>query len=430
MKPNPTLLLALGACSLVGFLAGRISSDAGPQANSSPESLQGGGPPLSPRVASRGEAPIGPRGQGQSSARDRSTAAGPAAEQNLTARMERIMAEPDPLERAESWLRFVKDLDRDEVAAVVADFRDKDLARGNLTEYAMLLGAWTRHDPYAALDYASENTGTPFARQTILTSWATRDPLAAMRWAEQNHEGEDANPWMVGVIRGIAAVDPAQANELLNAMPYSRERGQALSAVQDHYLKQGPDAARAWAMAIPDERLRAGAISRVAGELARSDPKGTADWLLANPGEAANRAMDTVMARMVENNPQEAMSYFEGIADEELRGSAFAGIADGLSSEDPQAAARFIDSNPALATDSVLERFVWRARDKEPALAAIAIGSIRNSEQQNRTYRRYLGRWLRSDFQAATEWMNNNPLPQGVSKAMSNAIQRMENGDR
>ena len=84
----------------------------------------------------------------------------------------------------------------------------------------MLLSAWAKHDPLAALDYASANTGSPFARQSILTSWAATDPIAAMRWAEDNHEGNEANPWMVGVIRGIAASDPERATQLMNSMPY------------------------------------------------------------------------------------------------------------------------------------------------------------------------------------------------------------------
>lgn len=424
MKLNPTLIAAVSACSFVGFMAGRISSEPN---SGAPSQAGAAGGADSERITRRDGIPVGPRAAGQSSARDRTRSSAPSSSpQDPVARMEAIMAEANPLERTESWLRFVKDLDAGEIEEVVASFRAKDLARGHLSEYAMLLGAWAKQDPYAALDYASENTGTPFARQTILTSWATTDPMAAMEWAKSNHEGEEANPWMVGVIRGVAAANPALATELLTQMPYSRERGQALSAMQGHILKQGAEAARAWAMAIPDERLRAGATARIAESLARTDPKGTADWLLANPGEGSTRAIASVMASLAQSNPQQAMDYVQGIADEELRQSAFAGVSRELSSSDPQAAARLLEANPALATDDVREQFVWNAGREDPAMAAAAIQNIEDPSRQNRTYGRFLGRWLRDDSQAATQWMSQNPIPERVARMMEGRLERMQ----
>ena len=247
-----------------------------------------------------------------------------------------------------------------------------------------------------------------------------------MQWAQANHEGEEANPWMVGVIRGVASSDPARATQLMNDMPFSRERADALSAVQGHYLKQGPDAARTWALSIEDERLRAGAIGRVADNLARTDPQGTADWLLANPGEASTRAMSSVMERMTESDPQAAMSYFNRITDEGLKSSAFAGIAEQMGEEDPMAAAKFIDANPTLATDDVYEEFMWNVRREDPVLGANAIGSMQNADRQNRAYRQYLGHWLRRDYDAAVNWVGQNELPQNVQRSVDTMIQRMQ----
>lgn len=433
MNQKITLIAAIAVCSALGFMVGRTSSgsavsDSGMTSPRDANNQSGG---ARPRAA---DSPTGPRARANGIRRPSDLATGErrgsqssAFEMDPIAQLESIINNPDPLDRAESWLRYVKGLDSTEIADVVASFRNKGLVRDNLSEYSMLLTAWANYDPVGALDYASENTGTPFARQTILTSWATKDPVAALEWAKTNHEGDEANPWMVGVIRGIAANNPDQATALMNAMPYSRERGEALDAVQGQYMKQGPQAARVWALSIEDERLRAGAIGRVASDLARVDPIGTADWLLANPSEGATRAMSRVMERMAESDPEAAMTYFHGITDESVKGRAFAGLAEEMGETDPLAAARFIDANPSFATDDVYEEFIWNARRQDPVLGAQAIGSIRSADRQNRAYRQYIGHWLRRDYEAAVNWVGQNQLPQSVQRSVDGMIQKIKN---
>jgi len=425
MNQKSTLIAAVAVCSAAGFMVGRISSDPSDPAFDSANGAPNSGSAAQSRQERGGV--IGPRAAGQSSARERRISSSSSSSLGAVERMQDIINNPNPLARAEEWLRFVKGLDSNEIEDVVVSFRSKGLASENLSEYAMLLTAWANYDPITALDYASKNTGSPFARQTILTTWATTDPAGAMRWAEENHKGEGANPWMVGVIRGIAASDPERATALMNAMPYSRERGEALSAVQGHYLKQGPEAARAWAMSIEDERLRAGAMIRVADKLALTDPKGTADWLLANPGEGTTRAISTVMERMAEADTDAAVAYFESIQDQNLKGSALEGVTDQLAAKDPQAALALMDANPSLVSDDVVTEFVWGARDKDPALAANTISRIQDAEERNRTYRRYMWRWMSNDMEAATNWANQTDLPEGVRRTVDSIAERMRN---
>lgn len=431
MNQKTTLFAAVAVCIAVGFMVGRISSDSTISGSERTDDLFGprAGKPTSPRQGS----PTSPRAAEQSDLQERgfrSTSQSDGAWSDPIARMEAIINNPDPLDRAEQWLRFVKGLDATEIEDVIVTFRGKGLAGDNLSEYSMLLSAWAKYDPISALDYAKQNTGSPFARQTILTSWATTDPVAAMRWAEKNHDGEGANPWMVGVIRGIAASDPARATELMNAMPYSRERGDALTAVMGHYLKQGPEAARSWAISIEDERLRDGAISRIADKLAITDAAGTADWLIANPGEGSARAMDDVMERMTEADPQAAISYFNNMTDETMKKRALEGITDELAVRDPLAALSLMDSNPSLMTDGVVQEFVWSARSSEPALGASAIARMQSDEERERTYRRYIGSWMRRDIDGALSWVNQNQLSESVQRSVQSMAERIRNEDR
>ena len=118
--------------------------------------------------------------------------------------------------------------------------------------------------------------------------------------------------------------------------------------------------------------------------------------------------------------------HFKGIANEELRSSAFAGIAEQLGEEDPLSAARFIDANPALATDDVYEEFIWNARREDPALGAQAIGSMQNTDRQSRAYRQYISHWLRRDYDSAVNWVSQNELPQSVQRSVDGMIKRMQ----
>ncbi|MEM9236473.1 MAG: hypothetical protein AAGB14_06815, partial [Verrucomicrobiota bacterium] len=337
--------------------------------------------------------------------------------------MKRIIGTVDPLARAQAWLDYVNTLDPDQFESVVADFRDAGFTRENMNEYGMLLTAWAKADPLSALDYAKENTGTPFARNTILATWVTNDPEGAIAWANQNHEGNEANPFMVGVIRGLAQYDPARASQLMGEMPYSDERGRALSAIMPHILSQGSTAAKNWAESIEDERLRGGAIRRMSEELAKEDPRGTAEWLATTDGDVANGAIDDVMEVWQRQDSSAAIAHFETLPAGELRSNALRGLTNEMASEDPAAAADFLDSHANDADDNTYRQFVWNSMRQEPGLAADYIARIGDEGQRDRMYRRMLEGWMWRDMDGASAWIGSTQLPEGVSQHLERRMQ-------
>ena len=162
------------------------------------------------------------------------------------ARLEGIVRGENPLDRNRALLAFIDQLAPEDFQEAVEHFRSLGITENRFGEYSLLLSAWAKTDPLAALGYAREKTRGNFATNTILTSWASIDPQSAIRWAEANHTGDEANPFMAGVIRGIAGTDPELATSLLTSMPRSTERGEALDAVLPYLLAKGNDAARAW----------------------------------------------------------------------------------------------------------------------------------------------------------------------------------------
>jgi hypothetical protein len=231
---------------------------------------------------------------------------------------------------------------------------------------------------------------------------------------------------MIGVIQGLAGTDPARASQLLAAMPYSEERGEALGVLLPTILAQGNDAAKAWAEGITDDALKQGAIARVAEAMAAKDPAGTAAWLANNPGEAADRSMDNVISAWMDTDKDSAIAYYKGLPSGDIRSNALRGVANSMAMEDPRAAANFLDANAADANDRVYQQFVWYSFGEAPDIAASYIGKISDPQEQEQMYGRMLDGWLRRDFDAASTWISGNTLPESVSQRVQSKIQELQ----
>jgi hypothetical protein len=336
----------------------------------------------------------------------------------------------DPMERARSWMDFVDSLSAEQYADVVKEFRDRGMNSTNLSEYAMLLSGWAKVAPLAALDFATKNTQNPFAKQTILATWSQSDPAAAIQWARDNHKGEGANPYMVGIIRGLAFQDTAQAERLLKEMPKSVERGEGLDALMPALLKQGTESARSWATNITDEALREGAMTRMANATMDKDPEGTANWLVANPSEATRRNLDDTVYRMAEKDPSAAMQFFQDMPAGENRSNALRGVVNATASKSPKEAAALMDRYSSDVNDRMVQQFVWHSFQEDPQVAVSNIGRLGNEEERNRMYSRTIEWWMQKDQTAAFQWMSNNQLPQNVVDRLNRTYQGMQRKDQ
>lgn len=423
---NLTIAGAVVLASASAFFAGRMTAPAGATADKSAAESQMSG--KSSRRSMGGTESSG----GMSGSRDasqRGEAKGASARgEAAVAKMEEMMRLTDPMERNKAWMEFINSIDPAEFESIVGSFRGLGMTNSRMTEYSMLLSAWAKKDPLQALAYAEANTGNRFARNTILTTWAASDPDGAIRWAQEHHnpDDEEGNPWMIGVIQGLAGTDPARASQLLAAMNFSEERGEAMAALLPSILAQGPQAAQDWATAITDENLKQGAIGRVAEALAAKDPAGTAAWLAQNPGEAAQRSMDNVLSTWMEQDKDGAMAYYKSLPSGEVRTNALRGVASSLAMENPQAAADFLDQNAAYANDRVYQQFAWSSFGQAPDLAASYIGKITDAREQERMYDRMIGGWMRRDFNAASTWLNSASLPTNVSERLQRRVQQMQ----
>ncbi|MCX8494943.1 MAG: hypothetical protein ORN51_02030 [Akkermansiaceae bacterium] len=401
MKPKSlTTLAALVVIGIGGFMAGRNSSAPSPDSGTTASSGSSQGRPE--RSTARDSATEVAR-------KARTERESKTSTTGRLAKLEAIVRGENPLERNRALLALIDQMGPGDFEDAVARFRSLGITDERSAEYALLLSAWAQADPLTALAYAKKNTQGDFATSTILTTWASTDPEAAIRWATANHQGDGANPYMPGIIRGLASSDPARATELLASMPKSTERGEALDFMVPHLLQQGPEATKAWIAAIRDDSLRNGAMLRTAETLADADPAGTAAWLLANPGQAAQRRLDNVYRVWAKQDQRAALSSFNSLPAGEERSNALRGVISSVANQNPQAATSLMDRYPNDVTDKVVEYFVWHSFDSDPSAAINAIGRIADQDQRDRMYRRTLNYWNDRDPAAASAWAAQNP---------------------
>lgn len=421
MKPTPVLLISgLVVFAAGGFFVGRISSGsdapAKEEASARPDRVRPGGPLAGGSGGGNREAAV----DGRDAGRRMRTA-------DKVAKMEEIVRGENPLDRSRSLLALIDQLAPGEFEEVVAKFRELGITQNRLGEYSMLLSAWAKVDPMAALEYARVNTQGGFAANTILATWASTDPDAALRWAlAAPHDGNGANPYLAGVIRGIAETDPARATEILKTMPFGEERGEALAGMMQHILKQGPDVSRSWIDGIDDERLRNGAMLRMSGALAEADPQGTADWLVKNPGEAANRRLDDVYETWAGKDYNSALASLNSLPAGDAKTNALSGLVSKQAGDNPAQALALLNTYQADVNDGVVRDFVRHSFDKDPQIAAENIYRIADERQRNEAYQRTLWRWLDRDPVKAQQFAANHQLPEQVVNMVNRRLAELQ----
>lgn len=406
-----SLALALG---LVGFFIGRSTQ---PQPATQPSSLQ---QISSQRQLMDQNSSASPATSASRSLKSSNPAADRRSPLSALDRLAQLQKINDPMERTRQWLMLVDSLQPEEFEAFVAAYRAEGIPPERMSEYAVLLTAWAKVDPLTALDYATKNTGNPFARQTILSAWAGIDPDAAIAWAKSNHEGEGGNPWMVGIIKGLAFDNPELASSLLQQMPRSIERGEALNQLLPALISEkGLDGTREWIANLQDPALKDGAMTRFAERTMQTDPAGTADWLIAHPSQATNRMLDDALYVMASRNSQEALDYFNKLPAGELRSNGLRGIINATAIKEPQQAVALMNAHANDVTDRLVEQFVWHSFRQDPATAVSQIERLTDAQQQEAMYLRTLPRWMERDPEAASNWANSHPLPDSVRKRLN-----------
>lgn len=332
------------------------------------------------------------------------------------ARLSRIIRTGDPLERQAALIEMVSEMSPDQFVSMADQFRSMEHFGNSRGEFDIILRGWAKADPLGALEYAAKKH--PDSRETsatIISAWAGNDPAAAEQWARENFKGEGANPLLAAVIRGVATTDLAQASRLVEGMPSSRERGEAIDAITRALFVDGVATALNYPATILDPELRAGFIDNIARRLATKDPIKAADWLASNPdADVQNRTARAVGEALARQDPTQAATWLRKLSPA-AQAEAARGIIPRMSSGDITGTAQWVTSLNGIPNyDRVVEEFVWSCDQRAPEQSAAWIQGVANEEQRTRLYHRMLGEWARRDAAAVKNWIANNQVPESI----------------
>ncbi len=321
-----------------------------------------------------------------------------------------IMGKTDPLDRANSLLALIKTLGPNDFEQVVAEV-GKSGFKDRLSEYGMLLHAWAKADPLAALEYAGKYPESRYVNQTILASWAADNPDDALQWAESKYDGDGGNPLLIGIIQGLVNSDPQKASDVMNSMPHSNERSDALDIILPYIIRQGQEQFTTWLESIDDERFRVSATSRIADRLARQDPESAATWVTTlDAGDARNSAIGKVVAKWVNKDVASAVAWTETLSGKDKTQAAYT-LIGGFAHENAEQASQWLDTlTDSDGYDRVADGFIWNAASSNPQLALAKVPTIQNAKAQDSCYVRILSGWYQKDAAASEAWMQSNNI--------------------
>lgn len=323
----------------------------------------------------------------------------------------------DPLARSRQMLNLIDSLRPDQFESVVADFRALGMTRERMTEYNMLLHAWGKVDPLGALSYSQENSKSDHAEKEVLASWATHNPNAALAWARENHDGDKANPYLVGIIRGLAGSNPTLATQILQELPFSGERAEALRSMAPHIASLGLNGAQQWLNGIEDPKLISGASAYLASQFSKQDPAMGADWVSRIKDETAReKALSKVVDNWTDQDPSAAKAWIATLPREDQL-KAGPEFISSYAKQDANAAADWLDSNANASNyQELLREFAEGATRSDPVLALNYGNELDDESSRSRTVGRALWTLYKQDKAGAQNWIQNNDVPERVKR--------------
>jgi hypothetical protein len=326
----------------------------------------------------------------------------------------------DPFERQRALMDLIEKLGPGEFAGVAERFRELDHLGNSRDEYRLILGRWAKADPLSALEYVNQHGDSRRGRETVLATWAGNDPAAAEQWALANHKGDGPNPHMPAIIEGVAANDVNEALRMTQAMPLSRERGEAVESITRALFLQGIDAAMAFPASIAEEHLRGGFVSEIADRLVGKDAAKAASWIASMAeGAVQNRAARRVADALAREDVSTAAAWVKTLKPE-AQVEAARGVIHPMSSENIAATAQWVSSLAGTPNyDRAVEEFVWSCNTRAPEQSAAWIQGVADPAQQRRLYHRMLGEWAQRDAAAVKQWVSTNKVPADVLQRFS-----------
>ena len=291
----------------------------------------------------------------------------------------------NPVERLAAFTEVLNDPTSTNLSSAIDAYKALPEGHTRFSELRLLTYAWSQVDPAGALEWVGSLSRFEkhIGSGSVLDAWSRNDPNAAIEWAKNNYEGDD-NPYFAGIISGMAEKDFDGATQLMESMPYGRNRGRAASMMLEKAWNQGEDMAVNWANDLESDSLKEFAVGRLAEKIARKDLDRAAGWAgQMEEGEIKRRAVESVADHWAEKDPVAAAEWVDGLPEGASRSEGMQEVVREWARKDPTATAEWLNKYPASAgMDKPVEAFVRTVAQKDPQNALTWAESISDEKRR------------------------------------------------
>jgi hypothetical protein len=334
-----------------------------------------------------------PQASAESATEHRRPAAAPSVAVPLDVVLRKALDEPDAVEKLIGIAEVLRKVDASTIESLVAEFDSQtDGEDWSIMQHRQLLYyKWGMIDGEAALAYL-DNSDTHkhhkrYLQSSILAGWASKDADSAIVWAQDNHEG-DENPYMSGIISGLANTDLTRAGDLLQTLPYGTTRGRAAYEVVRAHMREGQETAKEWAAGLPADQLKDGVVSMVARELAKDSPQRAAEWLNSMEDVNPEKSVSSIARQWAREKPQEAADWVASFEDEATRRASLPNVISTWAAQDMHAAGEWLRQYPATPErDAAIASYAYRLARTDAESAEAWANSIVEEQQRERVLR-------------------------------------------
>jgi len=199
-----------------------------------------------------------------------------------SAEVQRVLANPDRIERTSEIARLLQRLGPESIDEVKAAYDAAFIEAGDLA-IVLLAEWWARLDPAGAFGWTQrEPMGkTPAATTAVVRTWAERDPEEAARAIKGIGNRELHSTGVDALVRGWNDSGKPGLTAYLFALPRGIERQRAISVVARAKVhREGVEETFRWAEALPNDpdRFKLNVFRRVASRATEIAPQRAGAW--------------------------------------------------------------------------------------------------------------------------------------------------------
>ena len=290
-----------------------------------------------------------------------------------------------------------------------------------------ILQSWASVDPENAAQYYAQNPrefammgmmggrGGQQPASIIAGEWARQDPDAALAWAStlENGKGEA----MTAVVGELAKTDPAKAAVMVASMDADDRQG-AYEILARQWGAKNFDEAKAWVNSLPADQRDAAMASAISG-LAQGSPLIAANEIKNMTGDAADRAVPTLVQSWSHDDPASAAKWLSENASDQAQRRSMNDLMPNWVSQDPAAALTYVQAQTGEVYDSAAASYIMNDRVSEPSKLLDMASSITDNGDKFRSIGIVTARWMQEDSAAAKQAIQQMDIPDRMKERLT-----------